>query len=187
MIGFNLVPKGMRGRSRQVVDWLRVGVIAAVAATMFVLWGTYYNSGTASLYQQQLADLQGSLANVESLERQLREARRDNQALQREIDAVAALGEPGHGLAVARAFAALLSEVPQDVLITQISIGQGGAWTVAGIGGTPEDVSTYLARLQASAGVSGAELIQLIRPLPEDPSLRRFTLRVQLPEGDGTR
>lgn len=183
MIGFNLVPPNLRNRSRTAVNWLRVGTIFAVALTLVVVSGTVFNQMTLAIYEDELRSNRPQVLAVDTLERQLRDARRDNQALVREMDGLPAVAGQGETRELLEFLDALSAAVTEGILLDFIEYSRGGNWIVAGVGVDPGEIADFFEEVGRLPGVQEAALAQLQLVAGEESSLRRFEIRVRWQAG----
>lgn len=187
MIGFNLVPRNMRHRSRTAVNWLRVGWIFAIALTLVVASGTAFNYLTLVLYEQEVAEQRPRLLAADSLERQLRELRRENQALAQELQALPAVAGGGEPAGVLGFLHALSAAVTDGILLDWIEYSRSSrSWVVSGVGIDPGEISALFERMRRLPGVEEASLTQLRPVNGEQSRLRRFEVRVRWQAGGGS-
>lgn len=178
MIEFNLVPENLRHRSRTAVNWLRVGAIFAVALTLLIVAGSVINRMNLAIYQQELIAQLPSVQNVESLERELRDLRRENQTLSNEISRLQNLAGQGETDRFLRFLNQLAEATSEAILLELIEYNRTGSIWLAGISADPEEIARYLDRIKELPGVQEAALSQLTRPAGEESPLRRFEVRI---------
>lgn len=179
MIGFNLVPPNLRHRSRTAVNWLRVGTIFAAALTVVVVSGTAFNWLSLGFYQDELAQQQAQVLRADILERQVRDVRRENQALARENDQLPTVAGQGQTAAMATFLLELSAAASDEILLDFIEYTRGGDWVIGGVGADPHAVAAFFETVSGLVGVQEAALAQLRYAAGEESSLRRFELRVR--------
>ncbi len=179
VIGFNLVPPNLRNRSRTAVNWLRVGTICAVALTVFAVSGSVLNYMSTGIYEQQVLEQRAQVLRVDVLERQIRDERRENQALVREMDGLPSVAGQGQTPALLSFLAALSAAVTDGILLDFIEYSRGGDWLIGGVGVDPAEISSFFERIGQLSGVEQAALAQLRHVAGEESSLRRFEVRIQ--------
>lgn len=179
MIGFNLVPKNMRNKSRRMVNWLRIGTVFAIALTIFAVSMTVYNRVTIAVYQDELTGQQGSLASVQGFQRELTQLRNENRTVRTEVESVQALVGRDGADQVVRILSDLAANVPEGILLENIRYSRGAPIQVSGLSLSPADVSTFLSRIESLPGVRSAHLAVLQRPSDADELMRSFLLRIE--------
>lgn len=178
MIEFNLVPKNLRNRSHRAINWLRVGTIFAVALTVVAVSGSVFNQMSLGIYQREVESQRPTIANVERLERELRDIRRENQLLSQEITRLEGLGDPNGAEAFLRFLDSLAAITTDGILLDNVEYNRGGSILVAGVSIDAEEISHYFDRVKQIEGVQEASLSQLGRPAGDESPLRRFELRL---------
>lgn len=184
MIGFNLVPPNLRNRSRTAVNWLRVGTIFAVALTLLVASATVFNRMSMSMQRRELEEQRAGVQRVDTLERLLREARRETQALSRAIADIPSVPGRGETEALLVFLYELSAAVPDGIMLDWVEYSRGGGWLVAGVGIDPGEISAFFEGIRGLSGVEDVALAQLRLVAGEESSLRRFEVRVQWRAGE---
>ncbi len=180
---FNLVPENLRHKSKRAVNWLRVGTIFAVAATTVAISWSVLNHMSLAIDRRELESQRPSIVSVENLERQLREARRENQRLSDEIAGLQGLGDGGATERFMHFLGALSAETGDGILLEALEYNRGGSIVVAGVSLDANEISRYFERVKLLPGVQDAALSQLRRPAGEESELRRFELRLEWQSG----
>lgn len=184
MIEFNLVPENLRNRSRTAVNWLRVGAVLAVALTLLMVSGSIINRMNLAIYQQELVAQRPSVENVENLERNLRDLRRENQAISSELSGLRSLADESETKQFLGFLNQLAAATPEAILLEAIEYNRPGSVWVAGISADPEEIAGFLDRIQMLPGVEEVALAQLRRPAGEESPLRRFEVRIAWRAGE---